>query len=109
MERERRHTPRYQFILPAQLVDESSGARLDSWVADIGSHGCGLTMSKLLDAGTPVQLRIGFHPAESFRARAVVVHAGKDRVGLSFSEVKPSDQTMLGKWLASSKFTKGWA
>jgi hypothetical protein len=109
MERERRHNPRFQFILPAQLVDEISGARLDSWAADIGSHGCGLKISKPPAQGTLVQLRIGFHPSESFRARALVVHAAEDRVGLSFSEVKPPDQQLLQKWLASAKFTKGWA
>jgi PilZ domain len=108
MDRERRHTPRYQFILPAQLVDETSGARLDSWVADIGSRGCSLTLTRPPQQGTPVQLRIGFHPAESFRARAIVVHTCKDRAGLSFSEVKPQDQLLLQKWLASSKFSKGW-
>lgn len=109
MERERRGVPRFQFIFPAELVDEASGARFDSWVADLGSQGCSLTVCNAPRQGAAVRLRIGTHPRESFRARAVVVYAGKDRVGLSFGEVKPADSALLHQWLASAKFLKGRA
>ncbi len=107
MERERRRVPRFQFIAPAELVDETSGARINSWVADLGSQGCSLSVSTSAREGAAVRLKIGTDPRECFQARAVVVYSGPDRVGLFFNEVKPTSSLVLHKWLASAKFPKG--
>jgi hypothetical protein len=107
MEQERRRVPRYQFIAPAELVEESSGARFSSWVSELGSHGCGLSVSDPPSAGAVVQLKIGTNPRETFQARAVVVYATPENVGLMFSEVKPNASTILEMWLATAKFPKG--
>jgi hypothetical protein len=106
MERERRRMPRYQFIAPAELVEEASGARSNSWVADIGSQGCSLSVSNPPRAGSVVLLKIGVDPREPFQARSIVVHANADLVGLQFSEIKPHSSAILEKWLASAKFPK---
>lgn len=107
MERERRRVPRFQFIAPAELVDETSGARINSWVADLGSQGCSLRVSTPPRDGAAVRLKIGTNPREFFQARAVVVYSSPERVGLSFSDVKPASSIVLHKWLASAKFPKG--
>jgi PilZ domain len=107
MEQERRRVPRFQFIAPAELVDEISGARIKSWVADLGSQGCGLSGSTPSREGATVRLKVGADPRETFQARAVVVYSGTDRVGLSFKEVKPTSSLILHKWLAAAKFPKG--
>jgi hypothetical protein len=104
MERERRRVPRFQFIAPAELVDETSGARINSWVADLGSRGCSLRVSSALRDGVAVRLKIGINPREFFQAHAVVVYSSPDRVGLAFSDVKPVSSIVLHKWLASAKF-----
>ncbi len=109
MERERRRVPRFQFIAPAELVDETSGARINSWVADLGPRGCSLTVGDAPREGTAVQLKIGTDPREFFQARAVVAHSSAERVGLAFSEVKPTFSVVLHKWLAAAKFPKGRA
>jgi hypothetical protein len=54
-----------------------------------------------------VRLKIGTNPREFFQARAVVVYSSPERVGLSFSDVKPASSIVLHKWLASAKFPKG--
>jgi PilZ domain len=106
MERERRRVPRYQFIFPAELVDEKSGTRTNSWVADLGSQGCCLSLSNPPRIGSIVQLKIGTNPRETFQARAVVVHSTAAHAGLLFSEVKPMSSVVLHEWLATAKFPK---
>ena len=109
MERERRRVPRYQFIAPAELVHETSGARFNSWVADLGSQGCSLSIRNAPPDGAEVRLKIGTHPRESFHAKAIVVHSSGERAGLVFSEVKPESSVLLHTWLAGAKFPKGRA
>jgi hypothetical protein len=104
MERERRRVPRFQFIAPAELVDETSGARVNSWVADLGSQGCSLSLGSAPREGAAVRLKIGIDPREFFQARAVVVYSSPERVGLAFRDVKPASSIVLHKWLASAKF-----
>jgi len=103
---ERRRVPRYQFIAPAELVEETSGARSNSWVADIGSQGCSLSISNPPRTGSVVWLKIGTDPRERFQARSIVVHSNGGHVGLLFSEVQPHSVAILEKWLASAKFPK---
>jgi hypothetical protein len=104
MERETRRAPRFQFIAPAELVEETTGARISSWVADLGSQGCGLSGSNAPRVGAVVQVKIGTNPRETFQARAVVVHANADRAGLLFSDVAPHSSLILDQWLAAAKF-----
>jgi hypothetical protein len=106
MEQERRRAPRFQFIAPAELVDESSGARTIAWVTDLGLRGCSLGVSEAPREGTALQLKI--MTAEEFvEARATVVHAHPHLVGMIFDELKPKSSAVLQKWLATAKFPKG--
>jgi hypothetical protein len=104
MEQERRRTPRFQFIAPAELVDDTSGGRIQSWVADLGLHGCSLSVKDGPRAGAVLSLKIGTNPRESFLARAIVVHSGTDRAGIAFDAVAPASFEILSKWLAQAKF-----
>jgi hypothetical protein len=106
MERERRRTPRYQFIVPAELVDETSGRRMNSWVADLGSQGCSLSVNNPPRAGAAVQLKIGANPRDTVQAKAVVVHSTSSHAGVMFTEVKPNSSAVLQAWLATAKFPK---
>jgi hypothetical protein len=104
MEKERRRTPRFQFIAPAELVDDTSGARIQSWVADLGLHGCSLSVKDAPRDGAVISLKIGTNPRETFLARALVVHSRADRAGISFEAVASSSLEMLTKWLSQAKF-----
>jgi hypothetical protein len=104
MEHERRRAPRYQFIAPAELVEETSGARINSWVADLGSQGCSLSVNNPPRAGSVVHVKIVTDPREAFQAKAVVVHATVDHAGLKFSDLTASASQILNKWLATAKF-----
>jgi hypothetical protein len=104
MEHERRRAPRYQFIAPAELVEETSGARTNSWVANLGSQGCSLSVSNPPCVGSMVRLKIGTDPRDLFQTQARVVYAANDQIGLQFSDVQPNASQMLDKWLATAKF-----
>jgi hypothetical protein len=104
MEEERRRTPRFQFIAPAELVDDASGARIQSWVADLGLHGCSLSVKDSPRHGATVSLKIGTNPRELFMSRALVVHSRLDRAGIAFDALTTSSFEVLSKWLAQAKF-----
>jgi hypothetical protein len=104
MEKERRKTPRFQFIAPAELVCEKSGERIQSWVADLGLHGCAVTTKETPRRGTVLSMKIGHAPRETVLARAVVVHSAQQRAGIRFVAVTPESLEMLGKWLSTAKF-----
>ena len=106
MEQERRRAQRFQFIAPAELLEEASGTRTNSWVADLGSQGCRLSVSNPPRPGTAVQLKIGTNPRETFQARAVVVHTNGGHAGLMFREVQPTSSVILQTWLGAAKFPK---
>src|SRR5438034_9626114 len=98
MEQERRRVPRYQFIAPAELVEEASGARSNSWVADLGSQGCSLSVSNPLRAGSIVQLKNGVDPREPLQARSIVVHTNGEQAGLRFKETQPHSLLLRECW-----------
>jgi hypothetical protein len=104
MDKERRKTPRFQFIAPAELVCEKSGERIQSWVADLGLHGCAVTTKESPRRGTVVSMKIGHTPRETVLARAVIVHSAQQRMGIRFVAVTPASLEMLGKWLSKAKF-----
>ena len=104
MEKERRKTPRFQFIAPAELVCEKSGDHIQSWVADLGLHGCAVTTKSAPRRGTVVSMKIGHTPRETVLARAVVVHSAQERAGIRFVAVTPASLEMLAKWLSKAKF-----
>jgi hypothetical protein len=104
MEKERRKTPRFQFIAPAELVCEKSGEHIQSWVADLGLHGCSVTTKETPRRGTVVSMKIGHTPRETVLARAIVVHAAQERAGIRFVAVTPASLEMLAKWLSTAKF-----
>jgi hypothetical protein len=104
MDQERRRTPRFQFIAPAELVDDATGTRRQAWVADLGLHGCSLSIIDAPSDGVSVSLKIGTNPRESFVARGIVVHSRTDRTGIAFDAVAPASSDILSKWLSQAKF-----
>ncbi len=96
---DRRRTPRYSFVASAEIVEISSGARMQARVSDLSMYGCYLDMSNPLPSGAHVFVKI-FTDADFFEADASVVHSQPNLgVGLAFRDVKPSFLSTLHKWL----------
>ena len=106
MEKERRRVPRFQFIVPAELVDERSGAQSVAWLSDLGMHGCSLGIRDPLPAGTSLRVKIA-NAKEYVETRATVVYSRPNHAGVVFDEMKPASGAVLNRWLAAAKFPKG--
>jgi hypothetical protein len=99
MEQEQRREPRYPFIASAELLEESSGSRMNLRISDLSLNGCYVDTVNPLPDGTLVQLRI-FTETHSFEAPATVIfsHAFMG-MGMKFREVQPKSEEVLRLWL----------
>jgi hypothetical protein len=99
MERERRRTPRYVFIASAELFEEGTEVRVASRVSELSLHGCYLDMMNPFPTGTIVLLKI-FAGEMTFQAKARVVYFTPNvGAGVSFQDVEPKYEYMLGRWI----------
>ena len=91
--------PRYPFIASAELMEENSGARMNSRISDLSLKGCYVDTVNPLPDGTLVHLRI-FTETHSFEAPATVVHSQAFMgMGMKFREVQPKFEEVLRLWL----------
>jgi len=102
MERERRRALRFRLIAPAELIDETSGARSTAYVTDFNLYGCTLGVRHPPRKGTTVRIEV-VSAVESFESRATVAHSLGHSAGLAFRDVEPSSLTVLQRWLATAR------
>jgi hypothetical protein len=102
MERERRRALRFRLIAPAELIDETSGARSTAYVTDFNLYGCTLGVRHPPRKGTPIRIEV-VTAAESFESRATVAHSHGRCAGLTFRDVKPQSLTILQRWLVTAR------
>jgi hypothetical protein len=99
MEQTQRREPRYPFIVSAELLEENSGARMNSRISDLSLNGCYVDTVNPLPDGTLVHLRI-FTETHSFEAPATVVYSHAFMgMGMRFREVQPKSEEVLRLWL----------
>jgi hypothetical protein len=102
MDQIQRCEPRYPFIASAELLEENSGARMNSRISDLSLNGCYVDTVNPLPGGTLVHLRI-FTETHSFEAPATVVHSQAFMgMGMKFREVQPQFEEVLRLWLPES-------
>ena len=102
MEQKQRREPRVPFIASAELLDENSGARMDSRISDLSFNGCYVDTVNPLPDGTAVRLKI-FTITHSFETSATVVHSQAFMgMGMQFREVQPNHIEVLRLWLSES-------
>lgn len=97
MEQERRRALRFRLIAPAELVDETSGARITAYVTDFSLYGCTLGVRHSPRKGTTIRLEV-VTAAESFESCATVVHSHGHSAGLTLRDVKPQSLAVLHRW-----------
>jgi len=99
VDEDRRRTPRYPFIANAELIEEASGARMQTRVSEIGLYGCYFDMVNPLPAGTTVTVKI-FCDDGFFEAKSTVVYSQPNMgMGVTFQTVQPFFMATLKKWL----------
>ena len=98
-----RREPRYPFIASAELLDLSSGSRVDARISDLSFSGCYVDTVNPLPDGTAVQLRI-FTQTHSFEAPAMVVYSHAHLgMGMKFRDVQPAFEEVLKLWLPGAE------
>ena len=103
---ERRRTPRYSFVAAAEVIEETSGAKLPTRVSEFSLNGCYLDLTNPLPKGTSVQVKI-YTDKEFFEAPGIVVYSHPHLgMGVEFREVKPFFQAVLKKWLLAAMVGK---
>jgi hypothetical protein len=106
MGEERRRTPRYPFVAGAEVIEETSGAKLATRVSEFSLNGCYLDLTNPLPKGTGVLVKI-FTEKEFFEAPGTVVYSHPHLgMGVEFHDIKPFFQSTLKKWLLAAMVGK---
>jgi hypothetical protein len=96
---ERRVAPRYAFTAIAEAVESESHARISGRLSDIGEGGCYFEVMSPFAVGNIVTLRI-FKDDYEFTTKAKVLYStGGIGMGLAFTNIEPTQQRLLDRWL----------
>ena len=99
---EARRTPRYPFSAPAEVVVESSLAKILCRVKELSLYGCYLESSVPLGLQNRALLKI-YGPHEYCEASATVIYTHPlQGMGMVFREIRPAFANVLQKWLLES-------
>jgi c-di-GMP-binding flagellar brake protein YcgR len=99
MDSERRRAPRYPIIADAEITEIASETKLSARTSDLSLGGCFLDMLNPSPEGTEIAVRIS-HADAAFTARGKVVFVFPNMgMGVMFTSVPASQQTILEKWL----------
>jgi PilZ domain len=101
---ERRSAERRTFSAEAEILDQTSGARLAARVADISPDGCYLDTVNPFAVDTPVRVTICRHGAE-FSASGHVRNAqGGMGMGIAFTDFDEGQRALLESWMREPEF-----
>ena len=85
-------------------LDSGSNARLTARTSEVGLGGCYIDTLNPFTEGTSVRLRI-LRDTGAFETSAKVVYTDRGcGMGLAFSEMPPSQRSLLESWLAELVF-----
>jgi len=96
--RDRRVHPRYGFLADAEVVEVTSGTRIEARVVDISERGCHMATDCAFPLGTATRVSISKGP-NRFATQARVVSSSSKGMGLAFSEIRQGQIEVLETWL----------
>ena len=92
---------RYPFATSVELTDVHSERLVTAFTSNLSLFGCYVIMGSPFTEGTKVSLRI-IRGGTTFAAYGKVVYSKpKYGMGIAFTEMEPSGQAILEKWIAS--------
>jgi hypothetical protein len=104
MDTQRHHRgARYPFVAAVEVTEAVSEKQVMVRTRDLSVGGCFAETSKPFPQGTAVGLIIRHGTAKiSCRGRIAYTRADEG-MGIAFSGIEPSDQTLLDQWLAETR------
>ena len=92
---------RYPFATSVELTDVHSERLVTAFTSNLSLFGCYVIMGSPFPEGTKVSLRI-IRGGTTFAAYGNVVYSKPTYgMGIAFTEMEPSGQAILEKWIAS--------
>jgi len=100
---DRRVWPRFPLILAAEVIEQSSGARLSGRTSDVSRTGCYVDTLNPIPAGSGVRILL-MQGDESVELLGRVIYTSPGLgMGLCFDQpVPPPHLAILDRWLASA-------
>ena len=95
---DRRRHPRYEFTADAEVVEASSGVRIEARIVDISQLGCHVATDHAFPLGTAIRVGIS-KGSDRFVTEARVVFSSVKGMGLAFSELTQGQGQILEAWL----------
>jgi PilZ domain-containing protein len=103
---ERRRTPRYPFIATAEVMDQSTQAKITTRVTELSLNGCYLDMPNPLPKDTQIGIKI-YSEGKFFESIGIIVYSQANLgVGVNFRETRPQFLTVLKQWLLAAAVAK---
>jgi PilZ domain len=82
----------------AEVVEVSSGMRIEARIVDISERGCHVATDRAFPLGTAIRVGIS-QGSDRFATQARVVSASSKGMGLTFSEIRQGQIEVLETWL----------
>jgi PilZ domain len=97
---------RYGFMAEAEVVEASSGTRIEARLVDISQRGCYVRSDRSFPLGEAIRVRINRDP-NSFEVGARVVYVSVKGMGLAFADIAKEELEVLEAWLGPLR-EKDW-
>src|SRR6266849_8006927 len=90
---------RYPLVASIELTDLQSETRIRGQISDLSLFGCHVETENLLPTGTTLMLRIIYAGANFIALGKVAYALYRVGMGIAFTEIEPSNQLVLEKWI----------
>jgi hypothetical protein len=97
---EGRGATRYNFGAIAEVIDLDQSDALVSLTRDLSLSGCFVKTTTPYPEGTRVRVRIIHSGREFVAVGNVTANVTATGMGIAFTEIEPSDQAILERWLS---------
>ncbi|HTS10548.1 MAG TPA: PilZ domain-containing protein [Candidatus Limnocylindrales bacterium] len=98
--REKRTTPRYEFIAAVDVSEPISDMRVSGRVSEISRKGCYVDLLNPLPVGTLIELQVSRDQGTfSTAGRVIYAQAGMG-MGVAFVDPSPEQMKVLDSWLS---------
>jgi hypothetical protein len=97
---EGRGATRYNFGAIAEVIDLDQSDALVSLTRDLSLSGCFVKTTTPYPEGTRVRVRIIHSGGEFVAVGNVTANVTATGMGIAFTEIEPSDQAILERWLS---------
>lgn len=106
MRAERPRPTRYPFVASIDITDVKSEASAKGQTIDLSLFGCRVTASHALSKRTKVRVKLVWRGMGFVAHGRITFLSGEKEIGIAFTQIGPSDLSVLDKWIAELRDAK---